>query len=183
MKVRISAYSSFIMARLNCYRLADETPRVRLLACHRSGTVRAFTLVQSSSRTWSVAEDIQKLDGSEHPLPRGTFVIGARNGASRAATRQTFSEALQGRTNSPRSKDEKGIHCFWISAGEKSVKCTANFTGNRIGKTEWGKGRKVECVEVINRSGKFIRTSFSFGVELFPQVRKRSLQSWTQEKF
>lgn len=136
----------------------EEALHVRLLACHRSGTVDVYTLVnpESSGRIWTVSDVIEKLDGSDHPMPRGSFVINAKNGASRAAARQNFSEALEGRAGSPRSKEKKEdgkAHCFWISVGEKGARCIVNYTGNRVGKVDWGKGVNVECVEVIDRSG------------------------------
>ena len=41
-----------------------------------------------------------------------------------------------------------------ITCGEKGAKCTVNFSGSRLGKVEWHKGKKVECVEVIFNKGK-----------------------------
>lgn len=136
----------------------DPTPRVRLIISHRSGTIRVFTLMQAASGEWSVNPDIEKLEGLEHPISRGVFVLQAKTGTSRAASRATFKEALQGGADPTLAKggDEKddGAHCFFISAGEKGVKCQVNFSGGRAGKAEWGKGKKIECVQVVGRNGK-----------------------------
>ncbi|KAI5118052.1 hypothetical protein M0805_005899 [Coniferiporia weirii] len=135
----------------------DATPRVRLLVSHHSSTVRLFTLSQSSSRVWAVDEDVKKFDGTENPLPRGMFVLQAKNGTSRTASRATFKEALQGGEDFAPVKEGRekhsGPHCFWVSAGEKGAKCHANFVGSKVGKTDWGKGRKIESVEVVDRNG------------------------------
>lgn len=99
-------------------------------------------------------EDSKKLEGIEHPLPKGTFVLNAKDGRSRAATQATFKEALYGGTSTIAKADKSsGIHCFWISAGEKGVKCIADFTGTRLGKADWGKGKRIECVEVLFNKG------------------------------
>lgn len=130
---------------------------MRLLVSRRSGASRLFTLTQSASRIWEADADVQRLDGAEHPLPRGSFIINAKNGTSRTASRATFKEALQGHEDPVLAKEGKdkdeGPHCFWVSAGEKGARCQANFGGGRAGKADWGKGRKVECVEVVSRNG------------------------------
>ena len=135
----------------------DATPRVRLLASSRSGDVRVATLTQSSSHEWSVEEDIKIVEGSEHPLHHGTFVLQAKTGTSRTASRSTFKEALQGGAGPTLAMggDDKddGAHCFLISAGEKSAKCNVNISGGKVGKTDWPKGRKVESVQVVGKNG------------------------------
>ncbi|KAL5519337.1 SRO7 [Sanghuangporus vaninii] len=133
----------------------DFTPKVRLMACQRSGNVRVFTLSQTSSGEWRV-EDVQKLEGADNPLPRGTFILQAKTGASRSASRATFREALQGGASPSlvtRDPKDDGSHCFWVSAGEKGVKCHVNITGGRAGKIDWGRGKKIECVQVVTRNG------------------------------
>lgn len=139
-----------------CYRLirVDARPGVRLLASRRSGQVHVFTLVQNFG-LWSVEGDSQKLEGMEHPLPRGTFVLNAKDGKNRLASQALLKEALYSGGYGFKQKAEKGsnIHCFWITCGEKGAKCTANFSGSRLGKVEWHKGKKVECVEVIFNKG------------------------------
>ncbi|KAL5494875.1 SRO7_1 [Sanghuangporus weigelae] len=133
----------------------DFTPKVRLIACQRSGNVRVFTLSQTSSGEWRV-EDVQKLEGADNPLPRGTFILQAKTGTSRSASRATFREALQGGAGPSivtRDSKDDGAHCFWVSAGEKGVKCHVNVTGGRAGKVDWGRGKKIECVQVITRNG------------------------------
>ncbi|THH11619.1 hypothetical protein EW145_g567 [Phellinidium pouzarii] len=81
----------------------------------------------------------------------------SKNGTSRAASRDTFKEALQGNEISTYIRDRKEkdeyVHCFWVSAGEKGVKCHTNFVGSKVGKTEWRKDRKIESVEVVTRNG------------------------------
>ncbi|KAL5476395.1 SRO7_6 [Sanghuangporus weigelae] len=133
----------------------DFTPRVRPMACQRSGNVRVFTLSQTSSGEWRV-EDVQKLEGADNPLPRGTFILQAKTGTSRSALRATFREALQGGAAPSivtRDPKDDGAHCFWVSVGEKGVKCHVNITRGRAGKVDWGRGKKIECVQVITRIG------------------------------
>lgn len=101
--------------------------------------------------------EFEKLEGLEHPIPRGIFVLQAKTGTSRAASRATFKEALQGGADPmlTKSGDEKddGAHCFFVSTGEKGAKCQVNLAGGRAGKAEWGKGKKIECVQIVGRNG------------------------------
>ena len=142
----------------------DATPRVRLLASRRSGNSRVYTLSQINRGTWAVETDAKKIDAYEHPLPRGSFIINTRDGSSKVANKELFSETLHGYEPSPRDKQKKNdeAHCFWVSAGEKGVKCNVNISGSRVGKVEWGKGKNVETVEVVTRSGPFRQASARF---------------------
>ena len=81
------------------------------------------------------------------------FVIYAKSGASRAASKANVTEAIGAGARSPKSPGKEVSHCFWISVGSKGAKCTVNIAGSRVGKVDWGRGRTVECVEIISRSG------------------------------
>ena len=102
-------------------------------------------------------EGVHKLEGVDDPLPRGTFVLQAKTGASRVASRATFKEALRGGPDpslvKTRDVKDEGAHCFWVSTGEKGAKCQANIVGAKTGKVDWGRGRKIECVQVVSRDG------------------------------
>lgn len=152
--VTVITISLYILVELKWF-VIDITPRVRLMACQRSGNVRLFTLTQSSSGDWQV-ESVEKLEGMDSPLPRGMFILQAKTGSSRSASRGTFREALQGGASlslGTRDLKDEDAHCFWVSAGEKGAKCQANISGGKAGRVDWGRGRKIECVQVVTRKG------------------------------
>lgn len=159
--IQVCRFKVAVVHGLKLSPIKDSTPRVRLFASSYSGTTRMYTIARSpSTNEWTVDPDVKKLDGSEHPLPRGTFVIGNKSGEIMAATKANFADALSASAAWRKSIDREsqaksGAHCFWISAGTKGVRCVANVDGTRVGKTDWGRGRNVECVEVLSRSGQF----------------------------
>ena len=116
-----------------------------------------YTFARNASRTWTATEPVVHTDGPELPLPKGMFVLNGKTGASRLATKAALVEAINGvsavsaRLQESRTKDL--AHCFYVSAGRKGVRCTANVVGSKVGRAEWPKGHEVECVEVVNRSG------------------------------
>lgn len=100
-----------------------------------------------------------KVEGVEHPLPRGLFALNAKDGRSRAASQHIFREArIIAGTQIAKSNAHKAsdIHTFFVFAGEKGAKCTANLSGNRLGKVDWRKGKKIECAEVVFNKGRQI---------------------------
>ena len=46
------------------------------------------------------------------------------------------------------------------------MRCVANIVGSRVGKTDWGKGRNVETVEIVNRSGSYFLLSIPIIVQV-----------------
>ena len=132
----------------------DAAPRVRLIASYRNGETRVFTIYRTQSAEYIAQEESKKPEGLDRPLPRGMFVLNAKNGSSCQASRDLFAGAsvhpnIAARTTT--SKDE--THCYWIVAGSRGVKCSTNIAGGKSNKVEWGKSRTAESVEVINRSG------------------------------
>lgn len=117
-----------------------------------------FTLLSSSdaasSSIWTIDPNVDKLDGVEHPLPRASFIINAKLGASCIASASSLAEIESVPSRTIQRKDSHDVHCFWISVGKKGAKCFSNLNGHRVGKVDWGKGKSVEDAKVIFRNGK-----------------------------
>ena len=133
--------------------MTDSTPRIRLIASKASGATQVFNLSRASgSGSWSIDVNVGKLDGSEDPMRRGSFVIDSKTGASCEASQASLVSAMQSPTP-PLSPSIGSSHCFWINVGVKGAKCVENLAGRRIGRVEWGKTRSLEIARVIYRSG------------------------------
>ncbi|TDL26364.1 hypothetical protein BD410DRAFT_836264 [Rickenella mellea] len=142
----------------------DSTPRVRLMASHHSGSTHIFTLDRPhQDRPWTVSSDVKVTEGYEDPLPRSSFILNGRTGAVCKADKETF-KASDVRGHSPRPSED--VHSFWISAGHKGVKCIANVNGSRVGRAEWGKGKVIECVEILARNGIYVLCAITATREL-----------------
>lgn len=146
--------SSYLAKHLSLYCApSDSTPQLRLLVSYRSGAGNVFTITRdSSSSAWHVEKELKTIEGAEHPLPRASFVINSKTGASCAANRASLAGDVRPGPQGPHGSDDP--HCFWISAGAKSVRSIANLAGHRVGKAEWGKGKTVETVEVVSKNGR-----------------------------
>lgn len=130
---------------------------MRLIASQKSGDARVYTLSQTSDRQWQTNTKITKVDGPENTLGRGIFVLKAGSGGSRVASQAAFRQAVYGDLQpslAKRSKDwDMDAHCFLLIAGEKGARCYVNISGARAGKADWGRDRRLECVQVIERNG------------------------------
>ena len=139
------------LANLSC---TDSTRRIRLLASRVSGTTQLYSLQRATdSGFWTVDEHVAKLDGSEEPIRRASFVIDSKTGTSCDASPASLADAMQN-TAPPVSPSVGSAHCFWISIGAKGAKSIENFTGRRAGRIEWRKAKSLETARVVYRSGR-----------------------------
>jgi len=125
---------------------------VRLVASRWNGSTNIFTLNQVHG-TWT-ADDSQskKVEGVDQPLPHGSYVFESGTGYSCLATNYNMRRALN--TAAPSTDASKdSAHCFWLTAGRKGCRCVVNFSGSKVGKVDWGRGKNIECVEVVSRKG------------------------------
>ncbi|CAL1694488.1 unnamed protein product [Somion occarium] len=135
---------------------SDPTPRILLLIIRSSGTTNIHTITRSSTGSWSVKENPEKTDAASHPLPGGSFVIDAK-GNGMKASRHALATALA--PPSDPSQVKRGI---WINAGARGVRCTADITGEKLGRAEWGsKIGKVEQVEVVHKNSATVLVAYT----------------------
>ncbi|KLO20106.1 hypothetical protein SCHPADRAFT_898161 [Schizopora paradoxa] len=135
-----------------CAMDGDPVRRLRLVASRWNGTTHIFTANQVSGK-WTIDDaETKKAEGVDQPLPRGLYVFESGTGYGCLATTYNMRRGLGSAAPSTEASKE-GAHCFWLSVGRKGCRCVVNFAGSRVAKVDWGRGRNVECVEVVSRKG------------------------------
>jgi syntaxin-binding protein 5 len=130
---------------------SDPRPKIRLIASRVSGYTQIFSLSRpSGSSSWQLDGEPVETETVAHPIPHGSFVLDASTGASITADRSRLATSLH-------DPDRNNVHCLWVSAGAKGVKCIADITGERVAKADWSsKVGGVESVQIVEKSGQQI---------------------------
>lgn len=141
----------FISHRYSSNPHIDRTPRILLIAVRASSATTIHTVLRSQNGAWTVKTHPEKTEAASHPFPGGSIVINT-TGYSCNADRNGLSVALTPPTNPSEVK-----RSIWVTAGSKGVRCVADITGEKLGRTEWGsKVGKVEQVEVVRKNGRLL---------------------------
>jgi len=135
-----------------CAADGDPVRRVRLVASRWNGSTSIFTVNQVHGNWTADDTTTKKVEGIDQPLPRGLFVFESGTGYNCLATNYNMRRGLNSVAHSTEASKD-GAHCFWLSAGRKGCRCVVNFSGSKVAKVDWGRGKNVECVEVVSRKG------------------------------
>ncbi|KAI0783299.1 lethal giant larvae like, C-terminal-domain-containing protein [Abortiporus biennis] len=136
---------------------SDLNPRIILIATYESGSATFYSVTRSSTGTWEVKEPHEFTEATSHPLSE-SIVIDAKTGVRCKANRDGLSIAL----NPPAPEERR--RTIWISAGAKGVKCTADLSGEKLGKIDWpatSKVGQVIRVEVIKKLSASVLVAFT----------------------
>ena len=114
---------------------------------YSSGLAQIINLGRSSgSSSWVIDGEALETEILPSPIPRGSFVIDANNGAPLKADRRGLNATF-------RTVDNHS-QCLWITASAKGVRSIVNITGERVGKADWStKAGSVENVQIVERNG------------------------------
>lgn len=90
------------------------------------------------------------------PLAGGTFVLDKKTGAQWKADRTRFAATFKGGMSPvvTATGGSASNECVLLVVGAKGAKTTANITGDKIGKADWGsRAGNVQSVQVIEHMG------------------------------
>ena len=77
-------------------------------------------------------------------FPYGSYVLDPITGAECVASRSRYSDLTQGQS--------VGGDTYWITAGQKGLRCSRNADGNRLGRVDFGsKNGVVQSARVIHK--------------------------------
>lgn len=85
--------------------------------------------------------------------PIASFVLDPMSGNELVTSATALQAALQESTDHGKGK-EVPIHCLWVAASKKSIRCAINFSGERIAKVEL-EDEELSNVFYITRHGEF----------------------------
>ncbi|KAK0466348.1 WD40 containing snare-dependent exocytosis protein [Desarmillaria tabescens] len=132
---------------------SDNHNGVRLIAIRKSGVCEVYTISRVSS-SWRCSEEFVKVDGVSDPFPEGTYIVDAKTGTHRNATRRGLSDAFN-------SSSVQG-HVYFVTTGIKGARCYIDIDGDRIGKVDWNsKSGTVQEVKVVEKLGSCALVAFT----------------------
>ncbi|KAK0500667.1 WD40 containing snare-dependent exocytosis protein [Armillaria luteobubalina] len=132
---------------------SDNHNGIRLIAIRKSGICEVYSISRVNS-SWSCSEDFVRVDGVSDPFPDGTFMVDAKTGVHRNATRRGLIDAFD-------SSSVQG-HAYFVTAGVKGARCYVDINGSRIGKVDWNsKSGTVQEVKVVEKLGACALVAFT----------------------
>ncbi|KAF9245858.1 lethal giant larvae like, C-terminal-domain-containing protein [Melanogaster broomeanus] len=133
---------------------ADLEMAIRLIAIHASGTTHIYKIARSQgSAAFSIASIVttETLPGQ---LPRCSYVLDSQTGALLRANGAGLAASLQ-------SPGARANGCVWVTVGATGARCTADITGDRVGKVDWNRKRQVLNAQIIERNSSRALVTFT----------------------
>ncbi|OCF77713.1 hypothetical protein I204_01711 [Kwoniella mangroviensis CBS 8886] len=118
---------------------ADLVNRPRLIVSYAKGMTKIYVLINSLGE-WIVETKPPTFTNESLAGPIASFVLDPVNGTELSPS----SESLQAAMRDQKVPDNHGhgkskeipVHCLWIAASKKSIRCAINFNGDRVAKVE-----------------------------------------------
>jgi len=124
---------------------AEKAPSIHLVAIRASGHTFIYT-IEKDARThlFQVSPKPITADSVPQCFPYGSYILDSATGTPCVASRSWYSGAVQGQS------DE--VNAYWITAGQKGVRCSLNADGDRLGRVDFGsKNGMVESAHVVHK--------------------------------
>lgn len=127
---------------------AEKAPGVHLVAIRASGHAFIYT-IEKDARThlFQVSPKPIPIDVVPQCFPYGSYILDSTTGAPCVASKSRYSGAVQGQSD--------GVNTYWITTGQRGVRCSLNADGDRLGRVDFGsKNGIVESAHVIHKHSK-----------------------------
>ena len=96
------------------------------------------------TRLFQVSPKPIPVDAVPQCFSHGSYVLDSTTGALCAASRSRYSGAAQGQSD--------GVNTYWITTGQKGVRCSLNGDGDRMGRVDFGsKNGVVESAHIVHK--------------------------------
>ncbi|KAF9654319.1 hypothetical protein BDM02DRAFT_3085840 [Thelephora ganbajun] len=141
-----STADPFVSLHWTIFKLSSEkAPSIHLMAIRASGHTNIYT-IEKDTRThqFQVSPKPIQVDAVSQCLPHGSYVLDSTTGARCVASRSRYSGVVQGQSD--------GANTYWITTGQKGVKCSLNADGDRLGRVDFAsKNGIVESAHVVRK--------------------------------
>lgn len=124
---------------------AEKAPGIHLVAIRASGHAFIYTIEKdASTRLFQVSPKPIQVDAMPQCFPYGSYILDSATGAQCTASRSRYSSAVQDQLG--------GVNTYWITTGQKGVRCSLNADGDRLGRVDFGsKNGVVESARVVHK--------------------------------
>ena len=79
-------------------------------------------------------------------FPYSSYILDSTTGTPCVASRSRYSGEVQGQSD--------GVNFYWITTGQKGVRCSLNADGDRLGRADFSsKNGIVESAHVVHKHG------------------------------
>lgn len=126
----------------------EKAPAIHLLAIRASGRAHIYTIEKDAhTHQFRVSPKPIAVDTVPQCFSYGSYILDSATGAQCVASRSRLSGAAQGQPN--------GANTYWITTGQKGMRCCLNADGDRLGKVDFGsKNGIVEGAHVVHKHSK-----------------------------
>lgn len=118
------------------------------MAIRASGHAYIYT-IEEDARThqFQVSPKPIPVDAVPQCFPYGSYILDSTTGTRCFASRSQYSGVVQGKSD--------GVNTYWITIGQKGVRCSLNGDGDRSGRVDFGsKNGIVESAHVVHKHSK-----------------------------
>lgn len=115
------------------------------MAIRASGRAFIYTIEKDAqTHEFQVAPEPISVDAAARCFPTGSYVLDSTTGVQSVASRSQYSDLVQGQPG--------GVDAYWITTGQKGLRCSLNANGSRLGRVDFGsKNGVVENACVVHR--------------------------------
>ena len=115
------------------------------MAIRASGNALVYTIEKDThTHLFRASPKPIPVDTVPQCLPYGSYILDSTTGTPCVASRSRYSSAIQGQLDA--------VDTYWITIGQKGVKCSLNADGDRLGRVDFGsKNGIVECAHVVHK--------------------------------
>ncbi|KAK8849434.1 hypothetical protein IAR55_004766 [Kwoniella newhampshirensis] len=152
---------------------ADTVNRPRLIVSYAKGMTKIYVLVNVLGE-WVVETKPPTFTNESLAGPLASFVLDPVGGSELQATAESLQTAMRDMAAAEHQHGSKGkevsTHCLWIAASKKSIRCAANFNGERIAKVELEEEELSNVFYITRHGQKVLVAVTTTGAALFYSV-------------
>ncbi|TYJ56810.1 hypothetical protein B9479_002420 [Cryptococcus floricola] len=134
----------------------DTVNRPRLIVSYAKGLTKIYALINVLGE-WLVEPKPPTFTNDSLAHPLASFVLDPLTGAELVTNAEALQVAMRDSENQQHIAQSKGkeavVHCIWVAASRKSIRCALNYNGERISKVEMTDDEELSDVFYITRHG------------------------------
>lgn len=169
-----SSVDQFVCLNWAIFKLSSEKgPNIHLVAIRASGHAVIYTIEKDAgTHQFRVSPKPVPADAVAQCFPSGSYVLESTTGVQCVASISRYSDVAQG--------DSDGVDTYWITTGQKGIRCSPNADGGRIGRVDFGsKNGIVESAHVVHKHRSCVVGAFTDKGQLLVYSIPRLEQMYT----
>ncbi|OCF31242.1 hypothetical protein I316_07027 [Kwoniella heveanensis BCC8398] len=148
----------------------DLVNRPRLIVSYAKGMTKIYVLINSLGE-WIVETKPPTFTNESLAGPIASFVLDPLTGNELLPTSEALQAAMRDQQNPDHGKSKDiPVHCLWIAASRKSIRCAVNFNGERVAKVELEEEELSDVFYVTRHGQRVLVAITTTGTALFYSV-------------